>query len=139
MKTLFSALAITLSFAAFSQINDSTKGKLQIVAEPGIQELQQHYTDQNKKDNSIAGYRVQIYNGNKAETLKKRAEFLSKFPKVPIYTLYEAPEYKAQAGDFRTRLEAEKFLALVQQELGSAFVVNTKIKPPKIEVPSEKK
>ena len=130
-------MTIAFSFTAISQVNDSTRGALQVVAEPGIQELQKQYIDQNKKDNSIAGYRVQIYNGNKSETLKKRAEFLSKFPKVAIYTLYEAPEYKAQAGDFRTRLEAEKFLNIVQQELGSAFVVKTRIKPPHLDSTSE--
>lgn len=101
-----------------------------MIPESGISELQERYLEQNKSNGSISGYRVQIYNGNKTETLKKRSEFISAFPKVAIYTLYEAPEYKIQAGDFRTRLEAEKFLKQVQSNMGSGLVVKTNIKPP---------
>lgn len=129
MKTILTSIFFSLAFCVSAQLNDSTKGHLQVIPEAGITELQQHYINQSKKDGSIEGYRVQIYNGSKAETLKKRSEFLAKFPKVAIYTLYEAPEYKAQAGDFRTRLEAEKFLKEVQTKLGSALIVKTKVNP----------
>ncbi|AEV32910.1 sporulation related protein [Owenweeksia hongkongensis DSM 17368] len=132
VKTIATLSLISFCTLSYSQAQDSSKGHLQVVPEKGISELQSKYLEQNKKDGSISGFRVQIYNGNKAETLKKRSEFISAFPKVAIYTLYEAPEYKIQAGDFRTRLEAEKFLSEVQESLGSGLVVKTNIKPPLI-------
>lgn len=82
------------------------------------------------------GYRVQIYNGSKQETLKARAKFISVFPSTPVYTVYESPEYKVQTGDFRTRLEAEKFLKQVVSDFGSGFVVKTKIKLPSLSLPA---
>lgn len=132
VKTIATLSIISFCTISYSQVVDSSAGHLQVVPENGISELQDRYLEQNKSDGSISGFRVQIYNGNKSETLKKRSEFISVFPKVAIYTLYEAPEYKIQAGDFRTRLEAEKFLNQVQENLGSGLVVNTKIKPPLI-------
>lgn len=130
IKTLASLALFSFCTISYSQAQDSAKGHLQVVPESGIQELQEQYLEQNRADGSISGFRVQIYNGNKSETLKRRSEFVAAFPKVAIYTLYEAPEYKIQAGDFRTRLEAEKFLKQVQTNLGSGLVVKTNIKPP---------
>lgn len=132
MKIFSTIILLSLGLLLHAQKSDTAIGDLQLIVAPSISDLQQHYVNQNKKDASTEGYRIQIYNGNKSETLKKRSEFLSKFPEVPIYTLYEAPEYKAQAGNFRTRLEAEKFLNQVHQELGSAFIVKTKIQPPSL-------
>lgn len=109
------------------------KGRLTVVAEPGIERLQRAYEAKNESEFSMIGYRVQIYNGRKTETLKKRSEFLTRFPTMQPYTLYDAPEYKLQVGDFRTRLEAERFLKEVVREFGSGFVVKTEIQPPKLE------
>ncbi|MDZ7848795.1 MAG: hypothetical protein U5L96_19840 [Owenweeksia sp.] len=49
------------------------------------------------------------------------------------YTLYDAPEYKLQVGDFRTRLDAERFLRERIVISGSGSVVKTNIKPPQLE------
>ena len=131
-KSVLLSILVSASLLSPSYAQDSTQGNLQIVSEDGIETLQNRFLEQNKADGSFNGFRVQIYNGNKSETLKKRSQFISAFPDVPIYTLYEAPEYKIQAGDFRTRLEAEKFLTELQTKLGSGLVVSTNIKPPLI-------
>lgn len=128
-RTIFLSLTflcIGLNMAAQKAQN----GSLQITTDPGIDQLQQQYIEQNRADHKLTGYRVQIYNGRKSETLNKRSEFISQFPSVPVYTLYEAPEYKVQVGDFRTRLEAEKFLNQVTATFGSGFVVKTNIQYP---------
>lgn len=135
---LLSGLVLA-AFTVNAQMDTNSKGKLTLVTESGIERLHQSYIQQNRKDNSLEGYRVQFYNGRKAETLEKRSEFLSEFPSVPVYTLYESPEYKVQAGDFRTRLEAEKFLRKVIREFGSGFVVKTEIKPPRLEIEMDTK
>ncbi len=113
-----------------AQGGNFSKGKLDVIEEPGIRQLQQSYIEENKKNQGIAGYRVQIYNGRKDACMDKRSHFISVFPTVAAYTLYEAPEYRIQVGDFRTRLEAEKFLQTVLSEFSGSFVVNTRIKLP---------
>lgn len=135
--TLIFGLSIT-SITAFSQADKPAIKELKLVEEPGISQMQKKYVEQNKANQQLEGYRVQIYNGTKAETLKTRAKFLGVFPTVPVYTVYESPEYKVQTGDFRTRLEAEKFLKQVVNEFGSGFVVKTKIKFPELGNNTEK-
>ncbi len=132
MLSKTSATIILVSFCAIcqSQVNDSTKGSLRIIPENGITSLQQQYLEQNKEDGTLMGFRVQVYNGNKTETFKKRSEFVSAFPDVPVYSVYEAPEYKIQAGDFRTRLEAEKFLSELHKKMGTGLILKTRINPP---------
>ncbi len=126
-----------VSFSAFSQAVKPTSEELKLIEEPGISQMQKKYVEQNKAQQQLDGFRVQIYNGTKQETLKTRSKFLGVFPNVPVYTVYESPEYKVQTGDFRTRLEAEKFLKQVVNEFGSGFVVKTKIKFPELVPNSE--
>lgn len=129
---LLLALFFTANMSA--QFSDSLQvGHLEVISEEGIEKLRSRYLHSKKVSNEFAGYRVQIYNGRKAELLKRRSEFLSVFPIASVYTVYDAPEYKLQAGDFRTRLEAEKFLKDVVKNYGSGFVVRTMIKPPRVD------
>ncbi len=116
----------------FAQDEIAAKGNLRIVAEPGINELYERYIHQNKSHPETEGYRIQVYNGRKTDCMNVSSRFISTVPNTAIYWLYEAPEYKIQAGDFRTRLEAEKFLQQVQKEFSGIFVVKTKIKFPKL-------
>ncbi len=136
--------AFTLLVTVFSasilkaQNNDSLRlGQLEIDSEAGIDQLRLRYLDKKKASNEFPGYRVQIYNGRKADLLKMRSEFLAIFPDMHAYTVYDAPEYKLQIGDFRTRLESEKFLKAVVKEYGSGFIVRTMIKPPQLDLAPE--
>lgn len=140
-KTTFLTFVIVTAtaFSSFGQGEVAKKGHLEVIAEPGISQMQANYIEENKHRSSMDGYRVQIYNGTRQETLNKRTEFISVFPNVPVYTIYESPEYKVQAGDFRTRLEAEKFLKQVVDEFGSGFVVSTRIKLPSLNTSAKRK
>lgn len=133
-KPMITALFLLAVFTLQAQPQNHVAGHLSVVAGPGIEQLQKNYVAQCQSSSSMPGYRVQIYNGKKSETLAKRGQFIGVFPSVPVYTLYEAPEYRVQAGDFRTRLEAEKFLKQVVREFGAGFVVKTQIKLPRLEV-----
>ncbi len=133
MKKFFSISLFTLiSGGVFCQSPSDTisKGTFILTAEPGISQMQQLYIESAKNTPELDGYRVQIYNGSKQKTLEIRSSFINIFPNVPVYTVYETPEYKVQVGDFRTRLEAEYFLNKVVKEFGSGFVARTKIKYP---------
>ncbi len=66
----------------------------------------------------IKGYRVKIHFGtdkNKAKEIK--GNFLARFPAVSAYEKYDQPNFNIRVGDFRTKLEAYKFLKEIQQFL----------------------
>ena len=60
----------------------------------------------------IDGYRIQlVFDGNKDVVNNARSKFISKYPKVDTYIEFNAPNFILKAGDFRTKLEAEKIKA----------------------------
>jgi len=85
----------------------------------------------NARKQTMPGYRIQIYSGthrNQANEL--RASFYSHFPEIPVAVSYDQPNFKVRAGDFRTRLEAQKYLAEVEKIFSGAFIVPDDIRMP---------
>jgi hypothetical protein len=82
---------------------------------------------------SSYGYRVQIYNGSsRKEAYNVQAQFVNEHVGIRTYITYSAPNYKIRAGDFRTRLEAEKLMQELRGSYTSLFIIRGKINPPKI-------
>jgi hypothetical protein len=79
------------------------------------------------------GYRVQIYNGSsRKEAYSVQTRFLDEHVGMRTYITYSAPNYKIHAGDFRSRLEAEKLMQELRGSYTSLFIIRGKINPPKI-------
>ncbi len=80
---------------------------------------------------SMPGYRVQLYFGNdRNHANEMRTEFLHEYPKTGAYVLYHQPNFKLRVGDFKTRLEAVKFLKEIQTDYNTAFIVQDDVKLP---------
>jgi hypothetical protein len=78
------------------------------------------------------GYRVQIYNGSsRKDAYTVQARFNQQFSDMRTYISYTEPDYKVRAGDFRTRLEAEKLMQELRGKFTSLFIIPGKINPPK--------
>ncbi len=85
----------------------------------------------------IPGYRVHLYmdSGNRARlnTQHEKAGFLKKYPDVNAYILYEEPYFKLRAGDFRTRVDARRFLEKIRGDYSAAYIVVDRINFPELE------
>lgn len=80
------------------------------------------------------GYRVQIYFGiDRREAFNEQARFKSLYPRLNAYITYKEPNYSVRAGDFRTRLEAQKFQAELRSQFSTLFIMREKINAPDIE------
>lgn len=76
------------------------------------------------------GYRVQFYIGtSRSDAYNAQAKFNEKFPEVHTYITYREPNFKVHAGDFRTRLEANKFIQELRPLFPSLFIISEKINP----------
>lgn len=105
----------------------SDTGKISLVQDHKIDELLAKHIEINSKA-SVKGYRVKIHFGadkNKAKEIK--AKFMTQFPTVAAYEKYDQPNFNIRVGDFRTKLEAYKFLKELQAEFPSAFIVQDEI------------
>jgi len=112
-------------------------------AGPGYAEIIQDYRlkelmDRQKRINdslgTISGFRVQIWfgggPGSKTKAREFQSEFLKVYPDVPSYTPFDPPNHRVRVGDFRTRLEAEKFHQLIKDQFPSSFIVRDNINLP---------
>lgn len=91
----------------------------------------------NDSRDGIPGFRVQIYSDSgsrsRLRTEREKAEFDEKYPDVGSYLLYEEPYFKLRVGNFRTRLDARRFLEKISSKYQYAFVVTCNIEFPEFE------
>jgi hypothetical protein len=89
------------------------------------------------RQTGMSGFRVQIYtdsgNRSKLRTDRVKAEFDAKYPHVPSYISYNEPDYRLRVGDFRTRLDALRFLNEISSTYLSAIIVVDKINFPPLD------
>jgi hypothetical protein len=127
-------LAFAFTFFAFSS-QAQERGKVEIVKDPRIDTLiarRQSLQAKNPTAASPNGFRVQIYNGNvRNAAYDAQAKFLAKYPGMGSYISYNEPDFKVKVGDFRTKLEAEKFRKELQNMFSGLFIIAEKINPTK--------
>lgn len=84
----------------------------------------------------MPGYRVHLYmdSGNRARlnTQHEQAGFEEKYPGQSAYIVYEEPYFKLRVGDFRTRLDARRFLEKIRRDYPAAYIVVDLINYPEI-------
>lgn len=76
---------------------------------------------------SIKGFRIQIFfdsgNNSKSKAISAMSEFRSKHSKVEAYLMFQEPNYKVRVGDFRSRMDAQRFLHEIADDYSNAFIV----------------
>ena len=129
-KLLLIVILSVFAFGGFAQ----NKGSLHVNQDSRVERLMKRQRDVYAVSNTMSGFRVQIFMeiGNEAvdhaEVVKK--DFTESFPELPIYLSYEQPYYRLRVGDFRNRIEAEKYLRLIKPQFNLAFVTADVINPP---------
>lgn len=133
MKNIIISIALC-SWGLFSIAQNHQSSYINAPAE--LSEIVESYKEMNKR-NGMQGYRVQIYtdsgNRSKLRTDRIKSQFDSKYPGVRSYISYDEPYYKLRVGDFRNRLDAEKFLNKISHKYLSAILVVDRINFPKLD------
>lgn len=125
-------------FMAMPDSNLFTKvqeGEINIHVDERVDALVEKYARlSEEKDIPIYGYRVQLASssGNNAKNTvnQVKRDFLINFPDTPAYLVWEAPNYKIRVGDFRTKLDAERFMRKISSLFPYAFLVKDEINFP---------
>ena len=137
-----SALLITgmLLMAFFGTLQVYPQGYLEIKQPPELDTLLMKYdvlrsqAERNTDNVGISGYRIQIFfdsgfnSGNRARKVKQ--EFEDRFPDIPGYITWKAPNYRVRVGDYRSRLEADRALSGIAREYPNAWVIKDEINYP---------
>ena len=81
----------------------------------------------NKSNKNIFVFKIQRYNVNETQAYAIKRNFETDFPEYRTKIIYKTPEWKTHAGNFRTRLEADRALNLVKLKYAGALVLQEKI------------
>jgi len=58
---------------------------------------------------------------------------MAKYPDVGTYLTFKTPNYKVRIGDFRTKLDAQRFLNEIIADYPNAWIIEDQINLPKVE------
>jgi len=110
--------------------------KLNIQCDPRINELLKQQANQNKKNSTMSGFRLQIYFGSGEnshnQAIRIKTEFLSSYPDVKTYLYFKSPDFIVRVGNFRTKSEALKMQKSLQFKFPNAFIVADEIALPEL-------
>jgi len=125
--------AVCLFFLLAHTASAQTRGKVEVVKDPRIDTLAARRAELNKSVGigQLMGFRVQLYSGSvRKDAYNLQARFQQDFPDIRTYVSYNDPNFKVRAGDFRTRIEAEKFQEQLKRTYEGTFIVTDKINTP---------
>jgi len=121
--------------ACMAQQQNAAGGKSEIIQDPRIDMLVQKHVRINQAVQTIDGFRIQVFSdsGNNSKTRAQAAhdEFQSKYPGTGVYLTFKSPNYKVRIGDFRSKLDAQRFLNDISADYPNAFIISDQINLPK--------
>lgn len=86
----------------------------------------------------IDGYRIQLYSSSGADSWnianRVQGDFSKIYPDIPSYVVHQKPSFKVRVGDYRQKIDAERFLIELKEMFPDAFIVKDEISyPPLLE------
>ena len=121
----------------FAQPSDENAGDIKIVQDEKVDLLVNKHIQINQERKGIEGFRIQIFFDSGTNS-KTRAQtifetFKARYPGTGAYLTFKAPNYKVRVGDFRTKLDAQRYLNSIIGEYPNAWVIEDMINLPKVE------
>lgn len=116
---------------------ESNAGEFNVYQDHRADTLMFRYMQINEIHPVIEGWRIEIFfeagNYSKKLATEAKAGFVEQYPEVPSYLIFQQPYYKVRVGDYRTKMEAEKFLNEIEMGYPQAFVVMDEINFPSLD------
>ena len=123
---LGTTLFTVLCFSLITTYSYSQQGEVTINQDKNISTLLDIKKEMNKNELDSERYKIQIYSGGRSEAHDAEEEFSKIFTDWKPTIQYETPNFKIWAGNFRTRLEADRALKIIKREFPSAFIFKPK-------------
>ncbi|MFL1010736.1 SPOR domain-containing protein [Flavisericum labens] len=104
----------------------SQEGGVEVNQDKKIDILLNLKKEMNKNENDSDRYKIQVYSGNRSGAREAQSEFSKSFSDWNPSMQYETPNFKVWAGNFRTRLEADRALLNIKRKFPAAFIFKPK-------------
>ncbi len=130
IKALRKSYTVLLAFLFVCNVSliAQKKGKVEIIVQDSrITTLVEKHIAFNESRGCINGFRIQIFfdsgNNSKSNAVSTLSVFKAKHPEVGAYLSFQEPNYKVRVGDYRTRMDAQRFLHKITDDIPNAFIV----------------
>jgi hypothetical protein len=131
------ALLFIQPVVLFSQVINNDTGTIRIIKDDKVDLLIARHVQINQLNNGVDGFRIQVFfdSGNNSKTNARSIydAFISKYPSIRAYLTFKAPNYKVRVGDFRTKLDAQRFLNEIISDYPNAWIIADQINLPQVE------
>ena len=111
----------------FSACNNKINLNATVVQDHQIERLLCVHRELTESREGINGFRIQIFSdgGTQSRTrvLQRQRSFELSHPDIKTYVTYDAPDFKLRVGNFRTRLDAQRFLNQISSSFPGAYIV----------------
>lgn len=105
-------------------------GHVTVTGDVTVNEMVARHVELNNRVKTMPGFRVQIasFSGTNSKTsaFNLRDRFMTDYPMVQAYIVYDEPNFKVKVGDFRSRLEAYAFLQEIK-EVYKGYIIKDNI------------
>jgi hypothetical protein len=132
IKILYTITFVSFFGIALADDTDSTKdvNNILFLKDPRIDVLEKIYTY--KKTVKVKLIKVHVFQAsNRDAVFEAKNDFSKRFPGIPTFVSYQAPNFKLRAGEFETTQEAQNFLKQVKPHFKSSFVIEENTPTPK--------
>lgn len=112
-------LSITLS----STFSYSQNSKTTVIQDSKFENL---LSEKRRINSSITindRYKIQVFNGDSESSKKTLNEFKREFKNLDATIIFNTPYYKVWVGNFKTKIEAERNLILIQKKHPNALLI----------------
>ena len=125
MKTYFThPLLYSFFLLVFFNTNSFAQEKSLTITQDA--KFEQLLNEKRKINSSLIAnnrYKIQIFNGDNAASKKQLTDFKKDFKQYECTIVFSTPIYKVWVGSFKSRIEAERNLEILQKKYPKAFLI----------------
>jgi len=121
--------------AKLSRNTDDYKsgGYVNITVPANVDALVSKHRHVNQNNDKMDGWRIQLIQATDRNIVyTTRGRFTNMYNKTEVYLDYKQPYFKLRVGNFKTRMEAYKFLKAIRDDFDRAFLVQEEISKSKV-------
>ena len=122
-KTYFKLFIASILVLFISVKSTAQTATLTVNQDSKITKLLELNKDLEKENKLSDGYTIQLYYGELDKANQILRKYRGSHTNWPASIEYETPNYKVWAGNFSTRIEAERALMEIQKDFSAAFIL----------------
>jgi hypothetical protein len=117
------AFFISLSCCIFPFFMNAQDKNNSVTQDPKFEQLLKEKRKINASINVNDRYKIQIFSGESEKAKTELSDFKKKFKNIDGTIIFNTPSYKVWVGNFRTRIEAERNLILIQKKYKNVLLI----------------